>query len=124
MTFRNWTDTVLNEGKKKDPFGLNAYAMELGRLREEESEYKVYLDMDGVLADFDKRFRDISGMEPKEFENKYGTKAFWNLIDEENKIKFWVGIPSMPGAADLVNCLLYTSPSPRDRQKSRMPSSA
>ena len=24
----------------------------------------------------------------------------------------------------VVNCLLYTSPSPRDRQKSRMPSSA
>ena len=27
-------------------------------------------------------------------------------------------------ADDLKNCLLYTSPSPRDRQKSRMPSSA
>ena len=27
-------------------------------------------------------------------------------------------------ADDLVPCLLYTSPSPRDRQKSRMPSSA
>ena len=26
--------------------------------------------------------------------------------------------------ADLQGCLLYTSPSPRDRQKSRMPSSA
>ena len=26
--------------------------------------------------------------------------------------------------APLVSCLLYTSPSPRDRQKSRMPSSA
>ena len=26
--------------------------------------------------------------------------------------------------ADLLSCLLYTSPSPRDRQKSRMPSSA
>ena len=25
---------------------------------------------------------------------------------------------------DLLDCLLYTSPSPRDRQKSRMPSSA
>ena len=25
---------------------------------------------------------------------------------------------------DPINCLLYTSPSPRDRQKSRMPSSA
>ena len=121
MTFRNWTDSItgnkLNEGKKKDPFGLNAYAMELGRLREEESEYKVYLDMDGVIADFDKRFRDLSGMEPKEFENKYGKKAFWNLIDEEHKIKFWVGIPTMPGAADLVDAVkdynyeLLTSPS-------------
>jgi hypothetical protein len=116
MTFRNWTDT-LTEGKKKDPFGLLAYAQELGRLREDEGEYKVYLDMDGVLADFDQRFRDISGMEPSEFENKYGTKAFWNLIDEENKISFWVGIPPMPGAADLVNAVkdynyeLLTSPS-------------
>ena len=27
-------------------------------------------------------------------------------------------------ASSLTNCLLYTSPSPRDRQKSRMPSSA
>ena len=26
--------------------------------------------------------------------------------------------------ADGIDCLLYTSPSPRDRQKSRMPSSA
>ena len=26
--------------------------------------------------------------------------------------------------ADTIGCLLYTSPSPRDRQKSRMPSSA
>ena len=28
------------------------------------------------------------------------------------------------GTGDLNACLLYTSPSPRDRQKSRMPSSA
>ena len=116
MTFRNWTDS-LQEGKKKDPFGLLAYAQELGRLREEESKYKVYLDMDGVLADFDQRFRDLSGMAPKDFENKYGRKAFWDLIDEENKVKFWVGIPTMPGAADLVSAVkdydyeLLTSPS-------------
>ena len=29
----------------------------------------------------------------------------------------------MPGVLEII-CLLYTSPSPRDRQKSRMPSSA
>ena len=30
----------------------------------------------------------------------------------------------IPATADGKDCLLYTSPSPRDRQKSRMPSSA
>ena len=33
-------------------------------------------------------------------------------------------VDSMIGLAELYHCLLYTSPSPRDRQKSRMPSSA
>ena len=32
--------------------------------------------------------------------------------------------PWMPLSAEDTICLLYTSPSPRDRQKSRMPSSA
>ena len=108
----------LFEGKKKDPFGLNAYAMQLARgLEEQESEYKVYLDMDGVVADFDKRFEDLSGMKPRDFEAKYGKNKFWDFIDEDNKVSFWVGIPVMPGAAELVNAVkkynyeLLTAPS-------------
>ena len=136
ILFRSWTDSlndrILTEGKDKkykhkfgfdpklgkDPFGLNAYARELAMgLEEQETSYKVYLDMDGVIANFDKRFKDISGMSPKEFESKYGTKEFWNLIDEDNKISFWVGIEEMPGAKALVdyvkkyNFELLTSPS-------------
>ena len=130
ILFRGWSDSItgnkleesvkklITEKKKKDPFGLNAYALQLAKGMEEQvSDYKVYLDMDGVLADFDQRFEDISGMKPKEFEDKYGTKAFWNLIDEENKISFWVGIKPMSGAADLVKAVkkynyeLLTSPS-------------
>ena len=34
------------------------------------------------------------------------------------------GLPVCQYACKANNCLLYTSPSPRDRQKSRMPSSA
>ena len=42
----------------------------------------------------------------------------------------WIAGVTSPGVIDSLNnpcyntCLLYTSPSPRDRQKSRMPSSA
>ena len=39
----------------------------------------------------------------------------------EDKVRF---IIEALGPADIEDCLLYTSPSPRDRQKSRMPSSA
>ena len=34
------------------------------------------------------------------------------------------GLLILTGSARVSSCLLYTSPSPRDRQKSRMPSSA
>ena len=40
----------------------------------------IYVDMDGVVADFDKRFEDLSGMKPREFEEKYG-KITINLED-------------------------------------------
>ena len=36
----------------------------------------------------------------------------------------WLGTPGWSNHIHIMNCLLYTSPSPRDRQKSRMPSSA
>ena len=38
---------------------------------------------------------------------------------EDRRMKSWITLPNTPNT-----CLLYTSPSPRDRQKSRMPSSA
>ena len=47
--------------------------------------------------------------------------AAWIVVLGERKVV--VGIqPAMVGAAQ--GCLLYTSPSPRDRTRSRMPSSA
>jgi PAS domain-containing protein len=67
------------------------------------SQVNIYLDMDGVLADFDQRFQSLSGMSPNEFESKYGIQEFWNFIDEKHKIAFWVGIPIMNGAQQLVN---------------------
>ena len=45
-------------------------------------------------------------------------------VDTSGDSLFRRGRRDHVGEAPLKNCLLYTSPSPRDRQKSRMPSSA
>ena len=56
---------------------------------------------------------------------KSGNKALWTIKDpqvkfEEGSAEFLASVYYKKGKT----CLLYTSPSPRDRQKSRMPSSA
>ena len=51
------------------------------------------------------------------------THEFFHL--GENRAERWgYGEGQLELLDDLKACLLYTSPSPRDRQKSRMPSSA
>ena len=57
--------------------------------------------------------RRKEGMTIDEFRKYYETKH--RIIGE----KYLTGY-----ATKYISCLLYTSPSPRDRQKSRMPSSA
>ena len=99
IAFRSWSNRITNQ---KDPFGLNAFAQDLAKLNEEEKQYYIYLDMDGVVADFDKRFNDLSGMMPQDYVNKNGLNAFWDLIDEKHKVAFWRGIELMPDAQKLV----------------------
>ena len=75
---------IVTEKKTSDPFGLKAYAAELGKLREDDDKknYKIYVDMDGVIADFDTA-EEINKLFCEEYKNKNGTQAFWDFIDEE-----------------------------------------
>ena len=57
------------------------------------------------------------------------TKTFFfnTALVTSTDMNTFISTGTVPGASDLaqfITCLLYTSPSPRDRQKSRMPSSA
>jgi hypothetical protein len=91
----------------------------LKELIEEEgiTSYQIYCDMDGVIADFEARFDHFFGMSPSEYEAKNGRRAFWNQIDNNIGVKFWVGIPWMPDGHQLwdyikkYNPILLSSPS-------------
>lgn len=80
-------------------------------------KYKIYCDMDGVLTNFEARFEHFTGMNPQEYESKYGTPAFWELIDNKIGVRFWVGMDWMPQGKQLWDFIrpyqpdLLTSPS-------------
>ena len=78
------------------------------QLKEEETstpeqQYKIYCDMDGVLTDFEQRFINSNPekLTPDQYITKYGEEKMWDLIDEDNKVKFWVGMPWMPDGKQL-----------------------
>ena len=91
---------------------------------------RIFVDMDGVLADF---VKGVTGPKylngPLVDENTYDDRK----IELSNQGLF-LDLPKMPDMDLLMNyvkttgvywdCLLYTSPSPRDGLLSRMPSSA
>jgi len=54
----------------------------------------IYLDMDGVIADFVKRYKEMYHMEPTEAENK---KEFNKYFDEFIKTNQFATLDKMPG---------------------------
>lgn len=63
---------------------------------------KIYLDMDGVIADFDRRYRTLYKMEPREAEQK---KEFYKFFDEFIATKQFATLDLMPDAPMLLNYL-------------------
>jgi cytidyltransferase-like protein len=100
MTFRNWTDKM-QEKKNKDPFGITAYALELARGLEEQegSKYKIYVDMDGVLVDFDGGYEKLTGITTRAADEK-GPEFFWKPISKAGA-KWWITLNWMPDGKQL-----------------------
>jgi len=165
MTFRNWTDSILNEAivgekikcdncgwswnivdggddlfichkcghdngsinekKNKDPFGLNAFARELAMGLEENEkvmDYKIYCDMDGVLADFESGYEELTGID-LQGEFKPEGEEFWDPISKAG-VGFWAGLKWMPGGQRLWDYLKPFNPvllsAPSREQSSRI----
>jgi hypothetical protein len=76
---------------------------------EEQSKYQLYVDIDGVLGDFEKQFEILIGMKFHEFENQYGSKATWKAIENEGE-EYWSTMPFLPEGKVLWNYVKKYNP--------------
>lgn len=67
------------------------------------SSNRVYVDCDGVLADFDLGFERACGAQPRDYEKTFGAQKFWKRIEEAPE--FYRHLPLMSGAVDLIDFL-------------------
>ena len=69
---------------------------------------QLFLDCDGVLANFDKRAEEVLGMNPRVYERMFGVKFFWDKI--YNTEDFFFSLEPMDDAFDLVNAVRHLNP--------------
>jgi len=69
---------------------------------------KLYLDADGVLANFDEGVRRLLGMAAKQFEAKRGRGAFWRELAKAPD--FYARLPEMPDARELFDAVKHLKP--------------
>lgn len=69
---------------------------------------QLFLDCDGVLADFTKGAKKVLGMDPTRYEEIHGKKEFWKQIYAAPD--FYYKLDPMPDAHELVNAVKHLKP--------------
>jgi len=81
--------------------------------------YDIFIDMDGVLTNFEGRFEQFAGVTPDEFMSqktiqvgeKKANEEFWDLVDKQIGVRFWAGMPWMPEGEELYKYIKKYKPS-------------
>jgi 5'(3')-deoxyribonucleotidase len=69
---------------------------------------QLYLDCDGVLADFDKGATAVLGLAPRAYEKRHGLGRFWQKL--ASAPDFYFGLPLMPDAMELFDAVKHLHP--------------
>lgn len=68
----------------------------------------LFLDCDGVLADFDAGAKLLLGMSPKQFEKRHGRGEFWKRLARHGN--FYGDLRQMPDAQRLFRAVKHLKP--------------
>jgi hypothetical protein len=69
---------------------------------------QLFLDCDGVLADFDAGAKEVLGMSPRAFEQRHDKREFWQRIARARD--FYAQLPLMPDAKILFDAVEHLHP--------------
>ena len=69
---------------------------------------RLFLDADGVLADFDLGTRKLLGVRPKDYIETHGRAAFWKRLAKAPS--FYGRLPEMPDARLLFDGVMHLEP--------------
>jgi hypothetical protein len=69
---------------------------------------QLFLDCDGVLADFDAGARQLLGLSPHAFEERHGRREFWRRIARATD--FYARLPLMADARQLFDAVSHLGP--------------
>jgi hypothetical protein len=69
---------------------------------------QLYLDCDGVLADFDAGATAVLGLPPRKFQDRHGPRRFWKELAAAPD--FYFSLPLMPDATELFEAVRHLDP--------------
>lgn len=69
---------------------------------------QLYLDCDGVLADFERAATELFGAPPREFEKRHGLPEFWKRLSRHPD--FYGSLPLIPDAMALFEAVRHLRP--------------
>jgi hypothetical protein len=68
----------------------------------------LFLDCDGVLADFEAGVRALLGTSTRKFQERHGSGEFWRRLARQGD--FYAVLPEMPDAQDLFRAVKHLKP--------------